>query len=202
MMRKTGSSALVFRISAFILIALILLSTILPNAAADRTFTLNPGEVDSDVVEGGEEIRVFVTVTTPNASIDVYVIPTELFSEDTLLQEEFEPLEEYTRLNLTTNITYSFVLLEDEYSAYEVILDNSDNIRDNDTVPWLNETIEVIVRQQYPEHAAKVVIYKGIIAAFIVTVFIAGVVAKFLRNKILGRKNKVENDGTYRMRFP
>ncbi len=159
-----------------------------------RSFTLSEGEIETEALGGHDVIKVYITVLTPNASIDVYVLPTEIYSENRKLQNDFFPLENYTRLNLTTNITYSFRFFEDEFPTYEIILDNSDNIHENDTVPVENLTIKVKVRMSFPERGDSA-IYKGIIASFLVFLFCGSVVAKSIRNRLRKKKSSLGKSG-------
>jgi len=177
---------------AVLVLSLILIGILVPPVCADKEFTLSVGEIDTEVLEGNEEVEVFITVISPNASIDVYVLPTELYAMNQDLQDDFEPLDQYTKLNLTTNITYSFKFFEDndEFSRFSVILDNSDNFKENDTVPSLNETIHVVIYIDFPSEEAKATIYKGVIAAFIVAIFCGAVVAKSIRERILKKNGK------------
>ena len=185
----SGRSSILMRGCAAAVLLLLVFSIWLPSTCAARTFNLNPGEIDSEALTGGQLTEVSITVTTPNASIDVYVLPTIDFSENPHLLEDFDPIPRYTFINLTTNITYRFTFNETEPGNYEIILDNSDNFKENDTVPWLNETIEVVVDLRFPKDATAV-LYKGIIAAFIVAVFCGGVVAKSIREAVLRKKPK------------
>jgi len=159
-----------------------------------RTYSLNAGEIETEALDGNEVTEVFITVVSSNASIDVYVLPTEIYSENSDLQKAFSPLEKYTRLNLTTNITYSFRFFEDEFSTYEIILDNSDNIHENDTVPVEKFPILVMVSISFPERS-ETAIYKGIIASFLVFLLCGSVVAKSIRNRINKKKSSMGTPG-------
>ncbi|MDP7266120.1 MAG: hypothetical protein QGH39_11250 [Candidatus Thermoplasmatota archaeon] len=175
------------RIMIIIVVFSLILLSFTSTVSGKRTFSLNAGEIETEALEGNDVTLVFITLLTPNASIDVYVLPTKIFSENRYLQKDFSPLENYTRVNLTTNITYSFRFFEDEFPTYEIILDNSDNIQENDTVPVENLTLIVKVRMSFPEIGDSA-IYKGIIASFLVFLLCGSVVAKSIRNRIIKKK--------------
>ncbi len=104
-------------------------------------FNLAPGEVQDDFIEPsvpGGPITVEITVTL--GTVDIYIMDREwedhvLDSQNKVLNlsKPFSYHKQWSKIGV--NGTYTFSLIGDGEKRYAILIDNSDNYYDNDTVP-------------------------------------------------------------------
>jgi len=159
-----------FKCTEILVLLLLVFVMTIPCMGASNTkeYFLEKGQIKTEAIEPkNEKIEVNISVVNNGSEIDIYIMRLEDYSKNMFLKNNFTN----ETLNYTQKVRYwniTFIPPDDE--NYVIVLDNSDNFRNNDTIP-VNDVL-VSINIHYTKSAASMT-FKGIIISFIALVFIA-----------------------------
>jgi len=166
---------------------------LLPSAYSARTkeYYVEMGTVSWEVIEPSDEkVWLNITVVDNVSAIDVYIMLLGDFSENSYLTDNFTDniLGYYQNVTL---LNFSFEPPDDE--NYVLIMDNSDNILENDTVPREDVLVEVRVKYLKSERPMTI---KGIVVSVMSLIFIIYTLhLYYVKRKRHRRKREEEGSG-------
>jgi len=166
----------------------LILSLSIPNVAAQKIYSLDNGEIETEALEVGETVEVEVEVISGD-SIDLYLVPDVEFLKDMTLSGNFSYEEKYSATNVT-HFNFTFTPEDDEVQYYVVMVNPNNAVMEN---PDINQTDEIeetdeaevsveepIVREPdtkvaisviYPEIEQRALVFGIIATAFVIFLY-------------------------------
>ena len=180
-----------FKIIFYAVIGLTLLSgSVAGNYKKD--YTVVSGNIKWEKIEpSNEKVWLNISVQDQTNTIDVYIMRLSDFSPNRYLRDNFSVPALPWFHNITQTNEFTFDPPDDE--DYIVIMDNSDNALENDTVPEDDVIVELNIKYKRSEKPMTV---KGIIISIIAILFVYYTLFLYFKRKkeIADKKKRGGNE--------
>lgn len=157
-----------------------------------KDYCVIAGNIKWEKIEpSNEKVWLNISVRDDTNAIDVYIMRLSDFSPNRYLQENFSvpPLPWFHNITQTNEFTFDPPDDED----YIVVMDNSDNALENDTVPKNDVTVELNIKYKRSEKPMTV---KGIIISIMAILFVYYTLFLYFKRKkeIADKKKRGGNE--------
>lgn len=170
----------IYNSAVILAIFLIVLMSTIPSVEARGTkqYYLEEGGIKTEAIEPkNEPIDISILVLNNASNIDIYIMLLSDFSRNMLLQSNFTN----ETLNYTHNAWYwNITFIPPTDDNYVIVLDNSDNFRNNDTVPVSD--VHVSLNIHYTKSEVPMTL-KGFVVTFISIIFIVLTLFRYYKRK-------------------
>lgn len=143
-----------------------------------KEYHVEEGTWETEAIEpSDEEVEISISVCDNASAIDLYIMKLEDFSNNIGLKENFT-VPDGRWFHGVTQEDITFDPPDDE--SYIIVLDNSDNVLANDTIPQGDVIVELNVK--YTESETPMTI-KGIVISLFAVIFVIYTLILFFKKK-------------------
>ena len=182
--------------SVIICLAVIAITLLSSRTAGNykKNYCVVHGRVKGEKIEpSNEKVWLNISVQDQNNAIDIYIMRLSDFSPNRYLEDNFSvPI--FPWFHNITQVNFTFDPPDDE--DYIVVMDNSDNALENDTVPENDVIVELNIKYKKSEKPMTV---KGIIISMMAILFVYySLFLYFKRKKEIADKKKKGDENNER----